>query len=189
MRIFAPLAIVAVATHFGWINPGGGFAWIGSTPAVICFAVACVLEILGMLIPWLDHVLDVAGTPVAAVAGTVVMASQLAAVSGIDTSAVPPWATWALAAVVGGGVATGVHAATGTLRVGSTAVSGGFLNPIYAIIETISSFVLAGLAVLLPIVAVVVAIILVISIGAIAIAVFRWRKRSGGSKAPVPVPS
>ena len=87
MRIFAPLAIVAVATHFGWINPGGGFAWIGSTPAVICFAVECVLEILGMLIPWLDHVLDVAGTPVAAVAGTVVMASQLAAVSGIDTSA------------------------------------------------------------------------------------------------------
>lgn len=185
MRIFAPLAIVSIAAHFGWIDPGTGFAWIGSMPAMVCFVFACVLEILGMLIPWFDHVLDVAGAPVAAVAGTVVMASQLAGASGIDTSVVPQWVTWALAAVIGGGVATGVHAATGTLRLGSTAVSGGVLNPVYSIIETISSFVLAGLAVLLPIVAVIVAIIFVVSLGAIALAVLQWRKRREGSKAVV----
>lgn len=185
MRIFAPLAVVSIATHFGWVDPGSGFAWIGSMPAMVCFVFACVLEILGMMIPWLDHVLDVAGAPVAAVAGTVVMASQLAGATGIDTSAVPQWVTWALAAVVGGGVATGVHAAAGTLRVGSTAVSGGLLNPLFAIFETLSSFVLAGFAVLLPIVAVVVSIIFVISLGAIAIAVFQWRKRRGAVKASV----
>lgn len=113
------------------------------------------------------------------------MASQLAGATGIDTSAVPQWVTWALAAVVGGGVATGVHAAAGTLRVGSTAVSGGLLNPLFAIFETLSSFVLAGFAVLLPIVAVVVSIIFVISLGAIAIAVLQWRKRRGAVKTAV----
>ena len=185
MRIFAPLAIVSIATHFGWVNLGGGFAWIGSMPAVVCFAFACVVEILGMLSPWLDHVLDVAGAPVAAVAGTVVMASQLAGTAGMDTSSVPQWVTWAMAAVVGGGVATGVHAAAGTLRIGSTTVSGGLLNPIFAIVETLSSFILAGLAVLLPIVAVIVAIVMVISLGAIALAVSQWRKRLGAAKTVV----
>ena len=178
MRIFAPLAIVSIATHFGWVNLGGGFAWIGSMPAVVCFAFACVVEILGMLIPWLDHVLDVAGAPVAAVAGTVVMASQLAGTAGMDTSSVPQWVTWAMAA-------TGVHAAAGTLRIGSTTVSGGLLNPIFAIVETLSSFILAGLAVLLPIVAVIVAIVMVISLGAIALAVLQWRKRLGAAKTVV----
>ncbi|NDG63206.1 MAG: DUF4126 family protein, partial [Planctomycetes bacterium] len=119
------------------------------------------------------------------VVGAGLMASQLAGATGIDTSAVPQWVTWALAAVVGGGVATGVHAAAGTLRVGSTAVSGGLLNPLFAIFETLSSFVLAGFAVLLPIVAVVVSIIFVVSLGAIAIAVFQWRKRRGAVKASV----
>ncbi len=185
MRIFAPLAILSAATYFGWVNPGSGFSWIGSMPALVCFSCACVIEILGMMIPWLDHVLDVAGTPIAAVAGTVVMASQLAGAVGVDTSVVPPWATWALAAVVGGGVAAGVHVATGSLRVGSTAVGAGFLNPIFALFETVMSFVLAGLAVLLPIVAVIVAIVLVISLVAIAMAVVRWRNRRGVAKAAV----
>ena len=187
MRIFAPLAVVSIATHFGWVDPGSGFAWIGSMPAMICFVIACVIEILGMMIPWVDHILDVAGTPVAAVAGTVVMASQLASASGIDTSAVPQWVTWALAAVVGGGVATGVHAAVGTLRVGSTAVSGGFLNPLFAFFETLCSFALAGFAVLLPVVAVVVSIIFVVSLGAIAIAVLQWRKRRNAAESAVVV--
>lgn len=183
MRIFAPLAILSAATHFGWVDPGSGFSWIGSLPALVCFSCACVIEILGMMIPWLDHVLDVAGAPIAAVAGTVVMASQLAGAAGIDTSAVPPWATWALAAVVGGGVATGVHVAAGTMRVGSTAVSGGFLNPLFALFETGMSFVIAGLAVLLPIIAVIVSIVLVISLVAIVVALTQWRKRRGAAKA------
>lgn len=177
MRIFAPLALLSLAVHFGWLSPGESLSWIGTMPAVICFCAACVLEILGMLIPWLDHVLDVAGTPVAAVAGTLAMATQLASASGMDTTAVPPWATWALAAVVGGGVATGVHIASGTIRAGSTAVSGGILNPIFSIVETIASVTLAVLAILLPLVAAVVALVVVIAIIAIMLKVARWSKR------------
>lgn len=136
LRIFAPLAMVSIGLHFGWINPGPGFAWLGSLPAMVCLSCACVVEILGMLIPWLDHALDVAGAPFAALAGTVIMAAQLAAASGLDTSAVPPWLTGTLAIVVGGGAAFSVHAATGILRAGSTAVSGGLFNPLFALAET-----------------------------------------------------
>ncbi len=178
MRIFAPLALLSIAVHFGWLAPSESLAWIGTLPAVVCFCVACIAEVLGMLIPWVDHMLDVAGTPVAAVAGTLVMATQLAAASGMDTTAVPPWVTWSLAAVVGGGVATGVHVAAGTIRAGSTAVSGGLLNPIFSIVETISSFALAALAFVLPIIAGIIALAVTASIIVIMFAVMKWSKRT-----------
>ena len=184
MRIFAPLTLLSIAVHFGWLQPGGELAWIGSFPAMSCFAIACVIEMLGFMIPWIDHLLDVAATPVAAIAGTLVMVTQLASHAGMDTSLVPPWMTWSIAAVVGGGVATGVHAAAGTLRVGSTAVSGGLLNPLFAILETISSFLLAGLAILLPIVAVFVAIIVVIGLAVAALAVTKLRRRKAAGSTP-----
>lgn len=177
MRIFAPIAVLSIACHFGWIQPASSFAWIATTPAMVCLVIACVLEILGMMIPWFDHVLDVAGAPVAAVAGTLVMASQLAAHSGIDTSAVPAWITWSLAVVVGGGVATGVHAATGTVRAGSTAVSGGLLNPVFAIIETISSFMVVILAIVMPVLAVAFALFAVGGLLLFAYLVIKLRRR------------
>ncbi len=183
MRIFAPLALLSVAVHFGWVNAGESFSWVGSTPAVCCFAVACVVEMLGMMIPWLDHILDIAGAPVAAVAGTVVMATQLAAGAGVDTSVVPPWVTWSLAAVVGGGVATGVHIAAGTIRAGSTGVSGGLLNPIFALVETVSSVVLSALALLLPVVAAILGLLLVIAIIVFSLAILKWIARRGAARA------
>ena len=177
LRIFAPLAMVSIGLHFGWINPSPGFAWLGSLPAMVCLSCACVVEILGMLIPWLDHALDVAGAPFAALAGTVIMAAQLAAASGLDTSAVPPWLTGTLAIVVGGGAAFSVHAATGTLRAGSTAVSGGLFNPLWALAETFSSLILAGLAIALPLIAILVAIFFSITLGAIVYAIRAGSRR------------
>src|SRR3954447_18423505 len=56
---------------------GPGFAWIGSTPALLSFAVATVLEIAGYYIPWVDNLLDTVATPAAVVAGIVVTASAM----------------------------------------------------------------------------------------------------------------
>jgi hypothetical protein len=131
-----------------------------------------------MLIPWLDHALDVSGAPVAALAGTLIMAAQLAAASGIETSTMPPWVTGTLAIVVGGGAAFSVHAATGTLRAGSTAVSGGLLNPLFALAETFSSIVLAGLAIILPLLAVLVAISFILALIAMVYWARQWRQRT-----------
>lgn len=177
LRIFAPLAMVSIGLHFGWINPGPGFAWLGSLPAMVCLSCACVVEIFGMLIPWLDHALDVAGAPIATAAGMLMMAIQLASATGIDTSTVPPWFTATLVVVVGGGAAIGVHTATGLLRAGSTAISGGLLNPLWALAETFFSLVLAGLAIALPLIAILVAIVFSITFGAIVYAIRAGSRR------------
>lgn len=126
---------------------------------MVGLCVAVLLEAGAYMIPWLDHALDTAGVPLAAGAGTVVAALQIASVSGMTGSApVDPGLLWTLSAVAGGGVAIGTHATTAMLRGGSTGVSGGLLNPVFAIAETALSVVISVLSIVIPVLAVVAAL-------------------------------
>src|SRR5262249_22152082 len=75
-RVFVPLLIMSLASRagVGHLALSPSFAWIGSTPALLSFAVATVLEIAGYYIPWVDNLLDTVATPAAVVAGIVVTA-------------------------------------------------------------------------------------------------------------------
>jgi hypothetical protein len=158
MRVFAPLAVLSVASFAGWMTPPDSFAWVGSAPVMVGLCLAVLLEAGAYMIPWLDHALDTAGVPLAAGAGTVVAALQIASVSGMTGSApVDPGLLWTLSAVAGGGVALGTHATTAMLRGGSTGVSGGLLNPVFAIAETALSVVISVLSIVIPVLAVVAA--------------------------------
>ncbi len=159
MRVFAPLAVLSVASFAGWMTPPDSFAWVGSAPVMVGLCLAVLLEAGAYMIPWLDHALDTAGVPLAAGAGTVVAALQIASVSGVTGSApIDPGLLWTLSAVAGGGVAIGTHATTAMLRGGSTGVSGGLLNPVFAIAETALSVVISVLSVVIPVLAVVAAL-------------------------------
>src|SRR3954463_1520521 len=97
-RVFVPLLVMSLASRagVGHLALGPGFAWIGSTPALLSFAVATVLEIAGYYIPWVDNLLDTVATPAAVVAGIVVTASAM-------TTDVSPFLKWTLAGGGGGG--------------------------------------------------------------------------------------
>lgn len=158
MRVFAPLAVLSVASFAGWMEPPDSFAWVGSAPVMVGLCLAVLLEAGAYMIPWLDHALDTAGVPLAAGAGTVVAALQVASVSGMTGSApMDPGLLWTLSAVAGGGVALGTHATTAMLRGGSTGVSGGLLNPVFAVAETALSVVISILSVVIPVLAVIAA--------------------------------
>ncbi len=45
LRSLTPPAVVAVATHLGWLHPAPPVAWIGSTPAVVIFVLLALLEL------------------------------------------------------------------------------------------------------------------------------------------------
>jgi hypothetical protein len=159
MRVFAPLAVLSVASFAGWMTPPDSFAWVGSAPVMVGLCLAVLLEAGAYMIPWLDHALDTAGVPLAAGAGTVVAALQIASVSGVTGSApIDPGLLWTLSAVAGGGVALGTHATTAMLRGGSTGVSGGLLNPVFAVAETALSVVISILSVVIPVLAVIAAL-------------------------------
>ncbi len=153
-RVFVPFLAISIAALAGQLKLAPDFAWLGSWPALIVFAVAPVLEIVAYYIPWLDHVLDVAATPAAIVAGVVVTASVVTGMS--------PVLRWTLAAIAGGGVAAAVQLATVALRRASTYATAGFAHPLAATVETDGSVGMSALSLLVPFVAGVLALLLVL---------------------------
>lgn len=144
-RVFVPLLVVSVAAIVGHLDLPANVAWLGTDHALIAFAVASSVEIAGYYIPWFDHLLDLVATPLAIVAGTVVTAATAPDMS--------PLAQWTLAAIAGGGAAGLTKGLLNTLRLSSTATSGGLTNPILSTVELIASLGLSALAIALPAVA------------------------------------
>lgn len=146
-RVFVPLLVMSAAAVLGHVDLPTDFDWIESDQALILFAVASVLEIAGYYVPWLDHFLDIASTPAAIIAGTIVTAS-----TAPDT--MNPLIQWTTALLAGGGAAGLTKGMSNIMRFISTAISGGLTNPIVATIELGLALLLALLAVTVPVVAV-----------------------------------
>jgi hypothetical protein len=150
-RVFVPLLCISVAAFTGHLHLASSFAWIGTLPALIAFAVATVVEIAAYYIPWVDNLLDAIAVPLAAVAGVVATA---AVVADID----PLW-KWTFAIIAGGGIATTAQIATTKARATSSVTTGGLANPVLATIENAISTVLSVVAVIWPVVALVLAVL------------------------------
>ena len=144
-RVFVPLLIMSLASRaeVGHLVLGEHFAWIGSTPALIAFSVATVLEIAGYYIPWVDNLLDAVATPTAIVAGILVTASAMTDVS--------PMLKWTLAVLAGGGTTAVFQGVTAMVRHISSFTTGGLGNPVVATAEAGSSALLSVLAITLPV--------------------------------------
>ncbi|MGH9464204.1 MAG: DUF4126 domain-containing protein [Thermoanaerobaculia bacterium] len=145
LRVFVPLLVMSAAAHLGHLELGESFTWIGSTPALVAFAVATLLEVAAYKVPWLDNLLDAAASPIAVVAGVVVSASV---VTGME-----PLLKWTLAVIAGGGVAGSVQAGTVVARQLSSLGTGGLANPLLAALEAGGSLGLSLVALLLPLLA------------------------------------
>jgi hypothetical protein len=163
-RVFVPMLVMSIAVHAGHMHVAHGFDWIGSTPALIAFSCATVLEIGGYYIPWVDHFLDTVATPAAVIAGTIVTASMVTDVS--------PFLRWTLAAIAGGGLAGAVQGTTVLARAVSTATTGGLGNPLIATMELGGAMASSIAVVIAPIIA------LLLILGVVAfLAVRVWKRR------------
>lgn len=145
-RVFVPLFVTSAASMSGHLHLAHGFEWIGSYPAVVCFGVATVLEVIAYFIPWFDNLMDSLATPAAVVAGTILTASIV--------QDMEPFMRWTTAVIAGGGVAGTVQGMTVLVRGSSSALSGGLANPILATIELGGSLIGSLLAVVAPILAI-----------------------------------
>jgi hypothetical protein len=170
-RVFVPPLIMSIAALSGHLTLSPGFAWIGTYPALIAFAVATLLEVGGYYIPWVDHLLDTLATPAAVVAGMIVTASMVT-----NTS---PFLKWTLAVIAGGGVAGLVQGTTVLARSASTVTTGGLGNPLVATIELGGSVLLSVLALVAPL------LVVALIIGGLWFAALRLRPRTNASPRPV----
>jgi len=144
-RIFVPFLLVGIAARTGHLVLGPSFGWMSSTPALVAFCAATVLEVAAYYIPWLDHLLDVIASPAAVIAGMVMTASV---VTGLD-----PMMRWTLALIAGGGIAATVQALSVGTRKLSLVTTGGLGNPIVSTFELAGSIALTVLAIAVPLLA------------------------------------
>ncbi len=153
-RVFVPLLVMSIASYSGYLELGSGFEWIGSLPALVTFGTATVLEIAAYYIPWVDNALDTISGPAAVVAGTIVAASTIGDVD--------PFLKWSLAIIGGGGLAGIVKGSTTMVRGASTVTTAGFANFIVSTLELGGSFLMAVLAVVVPLVALALVVVLAV---------------------------
>ncbi|MDP1799662.1 MAG: DUF4126 domain-containing protein [Planctomycetaceae bacterium] len=141
-RIFVPFLVMGIAHQAGQLPLAAGFEWIGSIPAIIAFGTATVLEIAAYYTPWVDNLLDTITTPSAAIAGTVIVASQLGEAS--------PLVQWSAAVIAGGGISLTVQSGTVATRAVSTGTTGGIGNFVVSTIEWMMALFLGILAIIVP---------------------------------------
>ena len=151
-RVFVPFLVMSVAAQAGYLDLATGWQWIGSTPALVAFAIAAMLEVVAYYVPWLDNLLDTIATPAAVIAGVVATA---AVVSGMS-----PFLTWTLAAIAGGGTAGLIQSGTVLLRGMSSATTMGMGNFALSTSELVGAFFFSLLSFILPIFTLVVVLFL-----------------------------
>jgi hypothetical protein len=158
-RVFLPLLIMGLAVKGGMLPVSEGFVWVATTPALLMFAVAAVVEIAAYYVPVLDNLLDGIAGPLAVAAGIAVSAAVM--------GDYPPMLKWTLAIIAGGGVAAATQGATTLLRGTSTTLTGGLGNHAVATGEIVAAIGLSLLSIVLPYLALGLAII-------IALVAWRW---------------
>jgi hypothetical protein len=168
-RVFVPLLVMRIAARTGHLSLARDFAWLGSWPALVTFAIATTLEIAGYLIPWFDHLLDTIATPAAIIAGVVVTASVVTDMS--------PSLRWTLAIIAGGGIAGAIQFGTMLLRRAAGYATAGLGHPFAASAETGGSIGMALLSLFLPAFAAVLALLLIVALVWLAARLRRGKRR------------
>lgn len=141
-RIFVPMLVMSLAARAGELRLAEGFEWLASTPALVAFSIATVVEIAAYFIPWLDHLLDTIAGPIAIVAGVIATASCIGEMS--------PFLRWSIAILMGGGAAGSVQLVTSAVRLASSATTGGIGNPVVSTAEAVTATAASLLAIFLP---------------------------------------
>jgi uncharacterized protein DUF4126 len=145
-RVFLPMLIVSGAAYTGHLHLDNGFAWLGTSSALIMLSVAALVEVLAYYIPIIDNLLDIVSAPAAFVAGTVLSAAVM--------TDMPPMVKWTAAVIAGGGVAGFTRGLTGVLRAHSTVLTGGLGNFIISTAELGGAALISFLALAAPVAAI-----------------------------------
>lgn len=155
-RVFIPLLVAGLASHFGILPLGENFAWMGSMPALIAFGVAVVVEVLAYYIPFVDNLLDSIATPLSIGAGTLLMTSVFPSDS--------EWMKWIVGFVVGGGAAATIQSGSAITRLFSSKFTAGAGNPVVSTGEGVAATGFSVVSLFLPVLVAIILITIIVLI-------------------------
>lgn len=140
VRMTLPLLAVNLLAFYHEITLPENMAWLGTEPTLIILSAACAAETVVHFIPAAGTWLKAMATPLAFVAGTLLMAVPLG-----DKN---PLYQWTLAAAVGGGAATLTHLGVTGARAMTAPANVASLG-IFGIVWNVGEFLLSILLVAL----------------------------------------
>ncbi|PLS18856.1 DUF4126 domain-containing protein [Bacillus sp. M6-12] len=138
-RIFIPMLFLSIGSLTGFIDLSPNMEWLGTDTALIVLGIGTVFELLSYLIPGVDNIMDMIDTPIAVIAGILVMFSV------VQTD--NPMTHWIIAIIIGGAIPAILKAFKATIRGALTAFTGGFGNIFLAILEAVASIIVAVTAI------------------------------------------
>jgi hypothetical protein len=176
VRMTLPLLAVNLLAFYHVITLPENMAWLGTQPTLIILSVACAAETLVHFIPAAGTWIKALATPLAFVAGTLLMAVPLG-----DHN---PLYQWTLAAVLGGGAATLTHlGVTGARAMTAPAnvASLGLFGIVWNIGEFLVSILLAVLSGICVLAGWIVGAVILFALGALVLIALvkglgRWTK-------------
>ncbi|MEW5927577.1 MAG: DUF4126 domain-containing protein [Gemmatimonadota bacterium] len=174
LRAFLPAFAASLGARVFDLPLPEYLAWLERPEALLLFGVATLLELLGDKIPVVDHLLDsvqVFTKPALAALAATPFLYQLA-----------PEHAVAIGITLGAPLALGVHATKATVRVGSTAATGGVANPFLSVMEDVAAFCAVAIAFVAPVLALLVTAALLFVLFRIAV---RVRRATTRRRAPV----
>ncbi len=142
VRVTAPLLLLATLAWAHQIALPEGLAWLSTLPTLVVLSTAAVVETLGYFIPVVSTGLKAAATPLAFVAGTLLMAAPLGTLHN-------PIIQWTLAAFLGGGTSTVTHVGVTALRalmIPAEAATGGLFSLVWNVGELAISWIFSLIA-------------------------------------------
>jgi hypothetical protein len=141
-RVFVPMLVAAIAAKAGILPLNESFQWLSSWTAIVILGTATVVEIMAYYIPFIDNLLDTIATPLAVVAGTLLLTSVLPVDSNLMR--------WITGAAVGGGSAAVVQSGSALTRLTSTKLTAGAGNPVVATVENVAATGTSILSLIIP---------------------------------------
>ncbi len=173
IRAWLPLLLTGLLARFGLVHVGESFEFVASTPALVLFGVATVIEIAGDKIPAVDHTLDAVGTFVRPAAGALLAAAAMYQIES-------PLHACVLGLVVGAPTALVPHATKAAARAASSTFTMGLANPLLSFAEDGLAIAMFALAIVLPLL-----LVLACAVG-LAVALYVIRTRAKAPKAQLP---
>ncbi|MEW1962057.1 DUF4126 domain-containing protein [Microbacterium sp. NPDC077644] len=175
LNAWMPLFLLGLADRFlPAVNLPAGWSWIGSDIALWILGALLVLEIVADKIPALDSINDVIQSVLRPASGGIVFGAGASAqtVAVDDPTTFFSQNTW-VPIVTGIVIALIVHITKATGRLAANTVTGGLAAPVLSTAEDGASFLLAALAIIVPVLAGILLIALIIGV----VALIRRRRR------------
>ncbi|MEJ1920886.1 DUF4126 domain-containing protein [Microbacterium sp. KHB019] len=186
LNAWMPLFLLGLADRFlPAVNLPAGWSWIGSDIALWILGALLALEIVADKIPALDSINDVVQSVLRPASGGIVFGAGASAetIAVDDPSAFFSQNAW-VPIVTGIVIALVVHVTKATGRLAANTVTGGLAAPVLSTAEDGASFLLAALAIIVPVLAGLLLIGLIVAV----FMLFRRRRRSRGDVVVSEVP-